>query len=870
MAFEKLFSVGNDVNILPDAHTARLDADMFTADDLDGVTEGLTGSGNLNYLVLQSQQTNETSAVHDPFNITGSDFSGSDPIGPGAFGIPGYDGNGIRGAGDGVGKGAEPGDNLANMNDLDSGDPTSSVPEGGNHGAVSAVTNFGASTLDTSNASDIYNRFFESEVGKDGINGTDGIGQNGGDGIPGPIGGNGNNGNNGNDGRDGVSPEPPDDPPPGPTDDVDLQVDIISDIIGVDLDVILDPIENLVGDIDIDIDAILGDLLSTDDGILPNPSIIIDGLVGGIQLIDDLHLDVVLTPVENLLTDVVGALNPALGGLLPFLPDPLGLVTGILDGLNADGDTDLLVNLDLGLPDIIGLGGLGAINLDIPLDPVEMLLGDIDLDLSVESMLNDLLTGGLTIPVVDISLLSTGDVLSNLDAVLSTDNLLGGVSDLIDNLASGDLLGDNGLLGDGALLDGVLGEGGILGEGLLGGDLLGGGGLLEGGGLDGINNAVESLLGDLGGGLPGGGGDPVGDLLGGLLSGDVINDGVVGDVVDTLTGGLLGDLPGGGDGDPIGGLLGGLLGGSPDDGAGADTDLNIDTGFDLGDAIIDQIDLNATLDPIENLVGDIDIGLNIQTDAVQDILNGDLEGAVDSVLDNLTNGVDLNLALLNPEDGQNSGLELDIGSITDGVLGGGIVSDVLGGATGGLLGSGDLDAPGADDDLSIDTGLDLGNVILDQIDLDATLDPVENLVGDIDIGINIQTDAVEDILSGDLEGALNSVVDNLANGINIDIALLNPEPNQNGGLDASGLGGLGDLVGDLLGGGQLGSWPEATVGGDLLGGAADALGDVLGGGSILPEPQGILSEGLGLINETVGGGGGHHGGLLGGLGGLFG
>lgn len=862
MAFEKLFTVGNDVNILPDVHTARLDADMFTADDLDGVTEGLTGSGNLNYLVLQSQQTNESFAVHDPFDIKGSDFTGSDLIGPGAFGVPGPDGNGVRAAGNNAGKGAEPGDNLANMNDLDSGDPATAVPEGGNHGAVSAVTNFGSSTLDTSNASDIYNRFFESEVGRDGINGIDGIGQNGGDGLPGPIGDNGNNGNDGNDGRDGVNPEPPDDPPPGPTDDVDLQVDIISDIIGVDLDVILDPIENLVGDIDIDVDAVLGDLLSTDDGILPNPSIVIDGLIGGVQLIDDLNLDVVLAPVENLLTDIVGAVNPALGGLLPFLPDPLNLVTGILDGLNGDGDTDLLINTDLGLPDILGLGGLGAINLDIPLDPLEMLLGDIDLDLSVESMMNDLLTGGLTIPVVDISLLSTGDVLSNLDAVLSTDDLLGGASNLIDNLVSGDLLGDSGLLGDGALLDGVLGEDGILGEGLLGGDLLGGGGLLEGGGLDGINNALESLLGDIADG------DPAGDLLDGLLSGDLAQDGIVGDVVDAVTGGLLDGLPDGGD--PVGDLLGGLLGGSPDDGAGADTDLNIDTGFDLGDAIIDQIDLNATLDPIENLVGDIDIGLNIQTDAVQDILNGDLEGAVDSVLDNLTNGVDLNLALLNPEDGQDSGLELDIGSITDGVLGGGIVSDVLGGATGGLLGSGDLDAPGADDDLSIDTGFDLGNVILDQVDLNATLDPVENLVGDIDIGINIQTDAVEDILSGDLEGTLDSVVDNLANGINIDIALLNPEPNQNGGLDAGGLGGLGDLVGDLLGGGQLGSWPEATIGGDLLGGATDALGDVLGGGSILPEPQGILSEGLGLINETVGGGGGHHGGLLGGLGGLFG
>ena len=68
-----------DINSVHDAHVARLDADMFTADDIDGVTEGISGSGNLNYLVLQSQQTNESFQVADPFNIDDGGFSG-DPL----------------------------------------------------------------------------------------------------------------------------------------------------------------------------------------------------------------------------------------------------------------------------------------------------------------------------------------------------------------------------------------------------------------------------------------------------------------------------------------------------------------------------------------------------------------------------------------------------------------------------------------------------------------------------------------------------------------------------------------------------------------------------------------------------------------------
>jgi len=35
----------------------KLDADQYTAEDLDGVTESLFGSGNLNFLSLQGAQS---------------------------------------------------------------------------------------------------------------------------------------------------------------------------------------------------------------------------------------------------------------------------------------------------------------------------------------------------------------------------------------------------------------------------------------------------------------------------------------------------------------------------------------------------------------------------------------------------------------------------------------------------------------------------------------------------------------------------------------------------------------------------------------------------------------------------------------------
>ena len=99
--------------------------------------------------------------------------------------------------------------------------------------------------------------------------------------------------------------------------------------------------------------------------------------------------------------------------------------------------------------------------------------------------------------------------------------------------------------------------------------------------------------------------------------------------------------------------------------------------------------------------------------------------------------------------------------------------------------------------------------------------------------------------------------------------LLNPEADQDSGLDLD-IGGLADdLLGDggLLGGDGGGLWPEASIGDGLLGDGGLLDGGLLGGGDLLPEPEGIVADGLGMLNDVLGGGSdqGGGGGLLGGL-----
>ncbi|MDB5491399.1 MAG: Hemolysin-type calcium-binding region, partial [Micavibrio sp.] len=200
------------------------------------------------------------------------------------------------------------------------------------------------------------------------------------------------------------------------------------------------------------------------------------------------------------------------------------------------------------------------------------------------------------------------------------------------------------------------------------------------------------------------------------------------------------------------------------------------------------------------------------------------------------------------------------------------LTDALHGLTDGLGGGGN--EPGTPDtDLTIHTGIDLLDNTLGLPDIAATLDPVENLVGDIDLGINLDTNAVNEILSGDVQGTIDSLTGTVTGLIDLNLFLLNPEPGQTAPLSLD-IGNAGSSITDILsglasplGGSTTPSWPEATVSG-ITDTVSSTIDHTLG--ATLPDPVGIITEGLSLVTGAGGGsasGGGLLGGLLGGGGG---
>lgn len=70
-----------DAALLADApvQTHKLDADLYMTGDLDGITESLFGSGNLNYLLLQARQTDAAGSGN---GFDGMDAALADPYAP--------------------------------------------------------------------------------------------------------------------------------------------------------------------------------------------------------------------------------------------------------------------------------------------------------------------------------------------------------------------------------------------------------------------------------------------------------------------------------------------------------------------------------------------------------------------------------------------------------------------------------------------------------------------------------------------------------------------------------------------------------------------------------------------------------------------
>ncbi|MBI1363747.1 MAG: hypothetical protein GC134_07150 [Proteobacteria bacterium] len=877
-------------DLLVGTGTKKLEAEDYSTEDLDGVTEGAFGSGNLNYLLLQQQQTNELQSIIQTKILSDSALSNGSlsamPVGADDLRPNGDDAAFANTFGDAIDKGRADAIKAA-----DSAAAQAAAGTGQGLGAAAvATTSFVAADAVAQRVN------LTSDLStSDRLTGLDGS-----DGAAGTGGQNGSNGTDGTDGTDGGGGDGGDHDPFIHI-DVDLSsgdqlVETVNNVVNQAGDIINTlltegpgPVVTQVTDT---VNDLLDDVLQTVGGVTDNLQNVLAGDLSIANLLDTLPLNTVLGPdgldlnaiirdtadlnlnltdalnlttdlnlletgvplVDNLLStaDQIGDLNLDIGNIVDNVDSLVaGLTSGLL-GSPTDGDTDLGLNL--------GVGDLSVAE-NVLLDPVEALVGDIDIGVNLDLNSGDLGLDNLVTIDSDNALIDgVGDVAENalgaVDGVVGgvTDGLADGVGDLleggltpdtvvaaVDDVVGGVVDGLGGLLGGGAEGDTDLGLN-LGGEALdipldpveaLVGDVDIGVNLdLSDGDLgldnlvnidsdnaliDGVGNVAEDALSSVDGAV-----DTVTDTVGDVLSGDVNPDEVlaaagdaVGDVTDTLTGGVT-DLLG------VGG------------GSDGDTDL----GLNLGGEAID-----IPLDPVEALVGDVDVGVNLDLsdgdlgldnlvsidsdnalidgvgDVAEDALSG-VDGTVDDVADTVS---DVLSGDVNPDDVLAAAGDV-VGDVTDTLTDG--LGDLLGG-----------DSTDGDTDL----GLNLGGEALD-----IPLDPVEALVGDVDVGVNLDLGSGDlglgDIIAVDADNSLldntGSVVDDILSSAD---NLLDLAP-----LEGGDSGGLGDL--DL----------SDTLGlDDSLGGALDGLLN-----NPLPEPTGSVDEGMSVVSDI-------HDKVLGGVFGLF-
>lgn len=632
-------AVGGDSRTapLPDAFVSstvaqKLDADYYTATEMGDNSEGIAGSGNLNHAILQAQQ-----------NDLLADNSAGDPAYTQDMTL------GSLAAGIASGYSA-----LAGVAGGSTAPSYTVISESSGGGSVQSSTTSAAQFMSATTAQNAGSGSISSDIlaapatidaasGSSGTNGTPGpAGQNGTNGTNGTNGSNGTDGSNGSGDHccggttlididvigpitigpvitgplidlgevttivtnitqnvtnitENITTVLPDvittitttvtnilnpilQPPPAGS-DTDLVVDLgIADLplLNDTLHVGLDLVESIVGDIDINLGI---------DGVLQgsDTTVSLDGILLGGTL-PELTVSLPVT-VEEILHDPFGSMTQVVMGLPETLQTLTQGLTGDLLAPPSSGDTDILANL--GIADVPVLGDTMHVGVDV----VEHIVGDIDVNLGVDGVLQGsdttvsfdgvLLGGalpdiGVTIPTTVEAILH--DPAAELHEVIST--LPDTVANIVQDLTGG--LGDSGQIGEviDTVTDGV-------GDIPVIGDVLGGvsGGILpppaDGcdsdltvslGMIDDVHiplDVVEAITGDLDIDVTAALemlGDP--SALGGTLS-DLISiggDSHVGETLGTATDGLLGGLTGG------------------DSGAWPSTPVS-----DLGDTLIDSV-----------------------------------------------------------------------------------------------------------------------------------------------------------------------------------------------------------------------------------------------------------------------------------------
>lgn len=627
----------------------KLDADQYMADDLEGVTESLFGSGNLNYLILQSglsdtflDQESDLSAPYNIEDFQSLEFFATSP------GFLDFSDGGI--------------DVTSNMPVIETQDYDSD----GYFSNFAPVTN----NLNSAAISDAaVNGFDVNPLFSSSDNFTNNTSEN-------------NNTVNGTDGRDG-------------RDGSDGGTKACDDSCGNSVVNIEGPILNIdLGDIilgDLDIDTIIGDTLDFLSVTLDQVLTFIGNIdvTGLIEIITDFSLNLVqnisdslanIIDTGNLLTldlnAVVGEISDialdveTITGDIPVLDQTLDLtkLTETLDNIIQLGDFEPLSlhaflnalnpedagtdDTDLSILADINLAGmeLPVIDENINLDPVEAIVGDIDVDLSLVQDLSSILESGnedtdLELLGQNITLDPIEDLAGDVDLALGLDHALLDPSGSDNDSGDYDVVLETDIdLVDQALSDGIT---------------------------DIELDAVENITGDLDIDLTVAA-DVLGDAAEPLLDDfDGGNDGLLSDIGAVLS-------------DTVGSLL-------PSEDSADDTDLTIGLDSDLTEELGLDVEQDINLDIIEELTHDIDI--DVQLDSALDLLT-DSHGAgeisdvlpIDSWTENTildsedvfafgTDGIGLCDSVLPGGEGSVvegiGGLDLDIGS-EGGILGGGL------------------------------------------------------------------------------------------------------------------------------------------------------------------------------------------------------
>lgn len=430
---------------------SKLDADQYMAQDIDGVTESLFGSGNLNFLMLQAGQSNDLLSTTSPFLLTGEgDFPSSAVMSTNDFGSasPAFSNNGVYDSESALEGGGQSLQLLhTELDDAPATSDTTPIETHSPGGSGVAVT-------------------YDDLAASNGFAGVSNHGLDGDDGSvtthvivePSIIEGILDNIINIEDVTNIVNTE-------DITTTVTEAVTNITDVVNN----VVDNIFNLIGELEngltLNLDAVLSEVLTLDASLLQGDNItqLVDQVLDLTPLTD--HLDGIvdlsgLDPADisssigllggdpqardpnqdiDLGLDVTGNLGDLelIDSLTDVVVDPVEDIVGDIDVLgdvglnllnnegidNASGDTDLAVNSDLDLLD----SNLTDLNVDVPLDFVESVTGDIDLELDVAG---DILSGSAD-NMVDA--LPGGSVVDNAVSEIG-DNVQEMAGDIIDEI----------------------------------------------------------------------------------------------------------------------------------------------------------------------------------------------------------------------------------------------------------------------------------------------------------------------------------------------------------------------------------------------------------------------------------------------------